>query len=190
MSFFNGREIDAISLKGLEHVISISCAPTPASLNFTETTTLPNSKTENTSNLPKVHIRAYTTKLLNSGTRIPRVELVPMGPNLDLSLRRHTEADPELLKEAMKRPKVKKSDIESGLGKKRKNIEVDEMGDMRGRIHVAKQDLSKLQTRKMKGLKDFDVDVEMDEPEDDDGDDDDNEGLDEPEQPSWKRRKT
>ena len=27
------------------------------------------------------------------------------------------------------------------------------MGDLRGRVHVAKQDLSKLQTRKMKGLK-------------------------------------
>lgn len=27
------------------------------------------------------------------------------------------------------------------------------MGDLRGRVHVAKQDLSRLQTRKMKGLK-------------------------------------
>ena len=49
-----------------------------------------------------------------------------------------------------------------GLGKKKKNLEVDEMGDLRGRIHVGKQDLGKLQTRKMKGLKrgpdDMDVD--------------------------------
>jgi len=30
---------------------------------------------------------------------------------------------------------------------------VDEMGDVRARIHVAKQNLDKLQTRKMKGLK-------------------------------------
>jgi ribosome production factor 2 len=80
-----------------------------------------------------------------------------MGPNLDLTLRRHQTADPELLKEAMKRPKLKKADIEQGLGKKRKNLEVDEMGDLRGRIHVGKQDLSKLQTRKMKGLKGGDV---------------------------------
>lgn len=27
------------------------------------------------------------------------------------------------------------------------------MGDLRGRVHVGKQDLAKLQTRKMKGLK-------------------------------------
>lgn len=79
-----------------------------------------------------------------------------MGPSIDLVLRRHTNPDPELLKQAMKRPKVKKADIESGLGKKRKekkNLEVDEMGNLRGRVHVGKQDLGKLQTRKMKGLK-------------------------------------
>lgn len=76
-----------------------------------------------------------------------------MGPSIDLRLRRHTDPDPEVLKQAMKRPKIKKQDVESGLGKKRKNMEVDEMGDLRGKIHVAKQDLGKLQTRKMKGLK-------------------------------------
>ena len=79
-----------------------------------------------------------------------------------MTLRRHTEADPEMLKQAMKRPKLKKQEVEKGLGKKRKNLEVDEMGDLRGRIHVGKQDLGKLQTRKMKGLKrgldDMDVD--------------------------------
>ena len=53
----------------------------------------------------------------------------------------------------MKRPKMKKTEVEKGLGKKRKNMEVDEMGDLRGRVHVMKQDLEKLQNRKMKGLK-------------------------------------
>ena len=76
-----------------------------------------------------------------------------MGPSLDLTLRRHQSADPEMLKLAMKRPKLKKKDVEKGLGKKTKNMEVDEMGDLRGRVHVGKQDLLKLQTRKMKGLK-------------------------------------
>ena len=77
-----------------------------------------------------------------------------MGPSLDLTLRRHLPADPEMLKHSLKRPKLKKSDVEKGLGKKVKNMEVDEMGDLRGKLHVAKQDLAKLQTRKMKGLKD------------------------------------
>ncbi|KAJ8095053.1 rRNA-binding ribosome biosynthesis protein rpf2 [Marasmius tenuissimus] len=146
MSFFNGEEIESIYLTGIEHVISVSCAPAPATLNTASTS-------EDTTSLPKVHIRAYTTKLLSSGTRIPRVELVDMGPSIDLVLRRHAEPDAAMLKHALKRPKLKKTDIEKGLGKKRKNMEVDEMGDLRGRVHVGKQDLHKLQTRKMKGLK-------------------------------------
>lgn len=76
-----------------------------------------------------------------------------MGPSLDLVMRRYQAADPELLKQALKRPKLKKTDVEKGLGKKRKNMEIDEMGDLRGKVHVGKQNLDKLQTRKMKGLK-------------------------------------
>lgn len=37
--------------------------------------------------------------------------------------------------------------------KKTKNVAHDDMGDAFGRIHLGKQDISKLQTRKMKGLK-------------------------------------
>lgn len=147
ISLFNGEVIDSICLNGLEHVISVSLSPTPAAL----TTASPETTTN--LNLPKVHIRAYSTQLLPSGTRIPRVELTPMGPALDLVMRRHQDADTEMWKQAMKRPKVVKKDVESGLGKKRKNMEVDEMGDLRGRVHVGKQDLSKLVGKKMKGLK-------------------------------------
>ncbi|KAF8896661.1 Brix domain-containing protein [Infundibulicybe gibba] len=161
LDFFNGELVDSICLAGLEHVISVSLGPTPQSLNNTTTNMYPTkqaSAPEDLTSLPKIHIRTYTTRLLSSGTRIPRVELLPMGPFLDLVLRRHQPADPELLKLAMKRPKLKKTDIEKGLGKKRKNLEVDEMGDLRGRVHVGKQDLGKLQTRKMKGLKGGDED--------------------------------
>ena len=37
--------------------------------------------------------------------------------------------------------------------KKSKNLDIDTMGDKVGRIHVGTQDLGKLQSRKMKGLK-------------------------------------
>jgi ribosome production factor 2 len=147
MDLFNGEVIESVYLSGLEHVFSITVAPSSEKL-----ASVPDdAQTEGP--LPTVHIRGYTVKLLASGQRVPRVELVPMGPSLDLSLRRHQPADPELWKVAMRRPKLKKQDVEKGLGKKRKNLEVDEMGDLRGRVHVAKQDLAKLQTRKMKGLK-------------------------------------
>ena len=152
MDFFNGEVIDAIHLAGIEHVVSISLGPTPPTLNAATSTLQASTSAEDPASLPKVHIRSYTIRLLKSGTRIPRVELTPMGPSLDLTLRRHTDADPELWKQAMKRPKLRKQEVEKGLGKKRKNMEVDEMGDLRGRIHVGKQDLGKLQTRKMKGV--------------------------------------
>jgi ribosome production factor 2 len=146
MDLFNGEVIESVYLAGLEHVLSITVAPLPDTLTSA-------SDTQTDGPLPMVHIRGYTVKLLASGQRVPRVELVPMGPSLDLSLRRHKPADPELWKVAMRRPKLKKQDVERGLGKKRKNLEVDDMGDLRGRVHVAKQDLGKLQTRKMKGLR-------------------------------------
>jgi ribosome production factor 2 len=161
LDFFNGEVIDSIHLAGVDHVISVSVGPTPASL--TSTGQAGEGQDEDTKNLPQVHIRTYTIKLLASGTRIPRVELIPMGPSIDLSLRRHLPADPVLLKSALKRPKLKKTDVEKGLGKKRKNLEVDEMGDLRGRVHVGKQDLGRLQTRKMKGLKKGADDMDVDE---------------------------
>jgi ribosome production factor 2 len=149
LDLFGAAQIDAIHLAGVEHVICVSTAPAPPSL--TSTTVDPT--TTDATPLPTIHIRTYTTRLLASGVRIPRVELTPMGPSLDVVLRREQAADPAVWSLAMKAPKMKKKDVESGLGKKRKNVDVDEMGDVRGRVHVVRQDLGKLQTRKMRGLK-------------------------------------
>lgn len=155
LDFFGGEQSDAIALTGLEHVISVSLGPTPSTLTsttFDDPSTSSDSK-ESLAALPPVHIRTFTVQLLKSGTRLPKAQLTPMGPHLDLVLRRHTDSDPVLLKNALKRPKLEKDDVERGLGKKRKNMETDEMGDLRGQIHLGKQDLSALQVRKMKGLK-------------------------------------
>ena len=54
--------------------------------------------------------------------------------------------------------------------KPKKNIETDTVGDKIGRIHLGRQDLSELQTRKMKGLKRVrDTDAEEDGAEDQEG---------------------
>lgn len=42
---------------------------------------------------------------------------------------------------------------ETKQAKSKKNIETDIIGDKVGRIHLGKQDLNDMQTRKMKGLK-------------------------------------
>lgn len=145
MDLFNGEVVESVCLPGLEHVMSVTVAPSTAHQMTTGE--------DDPGSLPKVHVRTYTVTRTPSGTRVPRVALTEMGPALDLTLRRWQAADPEMWKAAMKRPKLKKQDVEKGLGKRKKNVEVDEMGDVRGRVHVAKQDLGRLQTRKMKGLK-------------------------------------
>jgi ribosome production factor 2 len=136
LDFYNGHPLPELPLTTIEHVISITAGPA-----------------SDETPLPEIHLRVYTIKLLSSGSRVPRVQLTEMGPSIDFSVRRIQEADGEMMKAALKRPKLAKGDVEKGLGKKRKNIETDEMGDRVGRLHVGKQDLSKLQARKMKGLK-------------------------------------
>lgn len=74
-----------------------------------------------------------------------------MRPLLDLVLRRAQEADAELLRRALCRTKLKRQDVENELIKKRKNLGVDEMDNLCGHIYVARQDLGKLQARKIKG---------------------------------------
>lgn len=65
---------------------------------------------------------------------------------MDFRIGRSQQPDEAAWKEAMKKPK-------GGEEKIKKNISTDIMGDKMGRIHIGKQDLSDLQTRKMKGLK-------------------------------------
>jgi ribosome production factor 2 len=136
LDFYNGHALSELPYTSIEHVISLTAGPL-----ISETT------------LPKIHFRVYTTKLLSSGTKTPRLEMTEMGPSIDFSLRRVQEADPDMMKMATKRPKVSKKDTESGLGKKKKNIETDAMGDRVGKIHLKKQDLTKMQGRKVRALR-------------------------------------
>ncbi|MCL4136173.1 UNVERIFIED_CONTAM: hypothetical protein GTU68_017839 [Idotea baltica] len=94
----------------------------------------------------KLHFRSYKILLKKSGTRKPRVELEEIGPSATMVLRRSKLASSDLFKTALKQPKILKP-------KKKKNISQDVFGTKLGRVHMTKQDLSQLQTRKMKGLK-------------------------------------
>ena len=157
LDLFSAGEVgDGVYLKGIEHLISVTVAPTQNSTTSTD----PSSSVP----LPKVHLRTYSISFQRSGVRTPYVNLTPHGPFLDLVLRRNTEPDPTLLEQAMKRPKLKKQDIEKGLGKRKRNQEVDEMGDLRGRIHIPKQDLKELDrsNKRMKGLRSKGADIEED----------------------------
>jgi ribosome production factor 2 len=83
---------------------------------------------------------------------LANVRLEEIGPSFDLILRRRQMPSMDKLQASLRRPKTQAQKTRQGKGTK-KNIETDDMGDTVGRVHVGKQDLSKLQTRKMKGLK-------------------------------------
>ncbi|XP_051511048.1 ribosome production factor 2 homolog [Myxocyprinus asiaticus] len=92
----------------------------------------------------KIYMRSYKVLLKKSGCRTPRIELEEMGPAFDFVLRTHMASD-DLYRTAHRQPK--------GLKPKKKNISNDAFGSRFGRLHMQRQNLDKLQTRKMKGLK-------------------------------------
>lgn len=94
----------------------------------------------------KILLRSYKILLKKSNTRIPRIELEEIGPRADLVCRRTKLSSEDLFKQAKKKPKELKV-------KKRKNISTDKLGTTFGRVHIGKQHLNSIQTRKMKGLK-------------------------------------
>ncbi|EDS40473.1 brix domain-containing protein 1 [Culex quinquefasciatus] len=123
LDMFHIDDVSTIRLQGLEHVLSFT---------ITEDLT--------------ILMRSYRIMLKKSGQRTPRIELSEMGPSMDLTIRRTKLASDDLYKTAMKQPAILKV-------AKRKNISRDELGNVHGRVHVGKQDINVLQTRKMKGLK-------------------------------------
>jgi ribosome production factor 2 len=135
-----------MELDGLQHVVCLSVG---------EQDSLDPTKDD----LPPIQFRVYVIRSKKvGGSKIPRIELEEMGPRMTIKLGRFQEANEETMKMALKKPKetvVHNSDTrETDLKvKTKKNIEIDTIGDKLGRIHVGVQDLKKLQTRKMRGLK-------------------------------------
>ncbi|KAL1958040.1 hypothetical protein VTO42DRAFT_5252 [Malbranchea cinnamomea] len=144
IDMFKGEETDKIDVEGLQYIMMVA-AEEPV---------------EGTP--PVIHLRWYKIRTKRSGQKLPRVELDEVGPKFDFRVGRFREADQSIMKEAMKQGK-KPQDSE----KTKKNIGMDAIGDKIGKVHLGRQDLSGLQTRKMKGLKrragvdDEDSDVDM-----------------------------
>lgn len=142
VDLFKGPDVASVDVEGLQYLIHFSVDE------------------EEEGRKPQIHMRSYlikTRKQPNSST--PRVEVEEMGPRMDFRVGRTRDADPEMWREAMRKPKNQEAKV-------KKNVEMDVVGDKVGRIHVGRQNLDQLQTRKMKGLKrgrdeDADGDVVM-----------------------------
>lgn len=120
---FHRETVDGIRLQGLEHVIS-----------FTITEDM------------KILMRSYKIQLKKSGQKTPRIELAEIGPSMDMEIRRTKVASEDLFKLARKTPK-------SLNPTKKRNISTDGLGNTHGRVHIGKQLIQKIQTRKVRALK-------------------------------------
>ncbi|KAK4635162.1 Ribosome production factor 2 [Fulvia fulva] len=129
LDLFKGPDVTNVDVEGLQYMIHFSV-----------------DEEENESVKPQIHMRCYLIKTKKGGGVNVKVDVEEMGPRIDFRVGRTREADPDMWKAAMKRPKTLEA-------KTKKNIETDTIGDKVGRIHMGRQDLSQLQTRKMKGLK-------------------------------------
>ncbi|OLN81126.1 Ribosome biogenesis protein RPF2 [Colletotrichum chlorophyti] len=131
--FFRGEQTDKIDVEGLQWIVSITADEAVAGSGDAESK-------------PVIRLRAYTISTKRSGQKVPRVEVNEIGPRMDFRVGRMREPDEAMLKEAMRKPRGTEE-------RTKKNITTDATGDKMGRVHVGRQDLSELQTRKMKGLK-------------------------------------
>lgn len=120
---FHRETVNAIRLQGIEHVLSFTL-------------------TEDN----QILMRSYKIALKKSGLKTPRIEVNEIGPSIDFSLRRTKIASEDLYKLARKQPKQLK------VGMK-KNMSRDQLGNKHGRVHVGKQNIGKVQTRKVRALK-------------------------------------
>jgi len=122
LDFFRGDEVDTINLAGLDHVMVCTVGE------------------------GKLLIRHYGTHLTRSGTKIPDVNLLPMGPSWDMVVRRHKVPSTDLWNLSCRQPKQL-------APKKRKNISENVFGDKIGQIHLGKQDLSSMKVRRVKAIR-------------------------------------
>lgn len=123
LDFFRGEVLEKVNLAALDRVIVV--------------TALENKE---------VLFRQYSVILKKSGTKFPRIELQEVGPHMDWKIRRVKPASEELMNQSLKVPKA-------ATKQQAKNISTNAMGDRMGRVHLQRQDLSKLALTRMKGLR-------------------------------------
>ncbi|XP_011024105.1 PREDICTED: ribosome production factor 2 homolog [Populus euphratica] len=95
----------------------------------------------------RVFLTHCAMRLKKSGTIVPRIELVEIGPSMDFVVRRHRLPNESLKKEAMKTAKDK-------LHKKIKNVSKDALQGKLGKIYVPDQKIGEMALpNKAKGVK-------------------------------------
>lgn len=127
LDFFKGKPVDKIHLLGLEHVIIITAISEEI-----------------------IHFGRYSIQYTKNSENIqtPNVELVEIGPIMEMKVCRHKWGSDDTRRIAHKVP------YELRHSKDRnKNVEKDELGNTVGRVHIEQQDIETAALRKYKALK-------------------------------------
>lgn len=121
--FFRGTVVDKINLAGLDHIIYLTAVSDE-----------------------KLLFRHYFIRYRKSGSKVPDVDLEECGPSMDLTVRRTKLASDDLRKESCRQPKELKP-------AKQKNMGTTALKESVGTVHVPRQDMNNLVTKKPRGLK-------------------------------------
>merc|ERR1712166_251419 len=144
LDFFKGVEVKQVNLAGLDRIMSFVIVD------------------------GAVLMRHYRIKYMKGVTKSgdKAINLQECGPSMTLTLRRTAIASVDLRKVAVRQPRTT-------MPVQEKNVSTNVFGETMGQLHMEKQDLNKLQTRKMKGLKRGRADdaEDAEDAEDDSGDD-------------------
>lgn len=124
IDLFRGVEAKQVNLAGLDRVITAVCHDGKIALR---------------------HYRICYMKGLTKNGDKP-IQLQECGPSMSLTPRRTAIASVDLRRVSIRQPRTTAPVVE-------KNVDHNVFGETLGRLHMEPQDLNKLQTRKMKGLK-------------------------------------
>ena len=88
LDLFKGPDVEKLDVEGLQYIINFSVE-----------------EEEDENVKPMIRMRCYLIRTKKAGGNLPKVEVEEMGPRLDFRVGRTKEADVDMLKEAMRKPK-------------------------------------------------------------------------------------
>eukprot|EP00817_Percolomonadidae_sp_ATCC50343_P004194 CAMPEP_0117426116 /NCGR_PEP_ID=MMETSP0758-20121206/6283_1 /TAXON_ID=63605 /ORGANISM="Percolomonas cosmopolitus, Strain AE-1 (ATCC 50343)" /LENGTH=209 /DNA_ID=CAMNT_0005211069 /DNA_START=310 /DNA_END=935 /DNA_ORIENTATION=+ len=130
--FFGGERHSKISITGIDHALIFT------SIN------------ETTIHMGHYGIKYSRSKDAQQGkvVQYPRIDLVDIGPSMNLEISNHKFASDDLRNEALLIP----YQLRHAKGYN-KNISQDELGEVYGRVHLKQQDIRDMAPRKFKSMK-------------------------------------
>lgn len=140
MDYFRGPQATKVLLEGLEHVIVCTAGDDVTTPAAVDTSVAQSLNSDDLPPPPPVTVKRFCVKFMQSGSKLPRVELEEVGPSFTMTLDRSRDPIRDRWKQAIKVPKQAKAKA------KVKNVKTEELGKKRGTIHLGKQHFDQIHT--------------------------------------------